>query len=139
MDDLRSGHDARLLGISPTLRRREVLRLCWAPGVRFVLVHGCHIAEYGVHHSPGRFHGILTRKQPLVAAHRIAEQPLVRHHLARWMVTRDKLDLLADHQLAGLLGARAYRDEDIWAESKTDVVGALLIGPRLEVHVLVEH
>ncbi len=78
--------------------------------------------QHGIDDPPGGLDGVAMREQRAVAAHGIAEQPLVRGLVALRVVARDELDRLAAHFLAAALDQRARADHDLGAQAEAKIV-----------------
>src|SRR5579859_1802229 len=93
-----------------------------SPRIRIIWVEWRRRAQHQINHSPGRLDRILAREERCVAVERIAEQPLIRLHLAAVVVARHQLDMLTYHRFTWYFGPRANRKHDIRAEAKAEVV-----------------
>ena len=76
-----------------------------SPRAWFIFVDRGWTIQNRIDNVPGRFHGILARKQRRIAFQSIRQQPFIRVQFTRYLVVDEQLDIFADEPVAGRLGA----------------------------------
>src|ERR1700722_2065043 len=83
------------LRIHPSvILRRQPVPLIRPPPPRFIPHARSRTRQSRIPPPPLRFHPFFIRKQTLVALKRIAQQPLIRSHLASRLMARDQFPIL---------------------------------------------
>ena len=111
------------LRIDPATRGSKICHFGRSPAPDIVRWGYGGIIENGFDNLPCQFRGILAGEKLPLTGHRIADQPLIRRHVASAVIDSGQLHCLAQHAIPGGLATGADTNCDVGAQPETEVIG----------------